>query len=109
MLEIAEGAATRLEAEGVSCSVWDPRVVKPLDPVMIQDAARHDVVVTIEDGLRDGGIGQAIRDQILASTATPVVVMGVPTMHIPHGKPEEILAMLGLDTVGVVAETKKHL
>ena len=107
MLAVASGAAAKLETEGVSCSVWDPRVVKPLDPVMVADAARHDVVVTIEDGLRDGGIGQAIRDVV--SSSTPVVVMGVPTMHIPHGKPADILAMLGLDVAGVVAETKKYL
>ena len=53
--------------------------------------------------------GQAIRDLVAASAPTPVVVMGVPTQHIPHGKPEEILSMLGLDTAGVVAEAKKHL
>ena len=109
MLAVATEAAAILESEGVSCSVWDPRVVKPLDPVMISDAARHDVVITLEDGLREGGIGEAIRDQISMSTSTPVFVMGVPTMHIPHGKPGEILAMLGLDSVGVVAEVKKHL
>lgn len=109
MLEVASAAAQTLEAEGVSCSVWDPRVVSPLDPVMIAEAAKHDVVVTIEDGLRDGGIGQAIRDHVSSSTITPVVVMGVPTLHIPHGKPDEILSMLGLDVPGVVAETRKYL
>lgn len=109
MLAVVREAADVLEGEGVSCSVWDPRVVRPLDPVMISDAARHDLVVTVEDGLRDGGIGQAIRDQVSASTSTPVVVLGVPTIHIPHGKPAEILSMLGLDAVGVVAEVKKHL
>ncbi len=109
MLATALEAAALLEGEGVGCSVWDPRVVKPLDPVMLSDAAGHRVVVTLEDGLREGGIGQAIRDQVSASTATPVVVMGVPTQHIPHGKPAEILSMLGLDAPGVVAETKKHL
>jgi 1-deoxy-D-xylulose-5-phosphate synthase len=109
MLATAESSASILEAEGVSCSVWDPRVVKPLDSVMIAAAVAHDVVVTIEDGLSDGGIGQAIRDQVSASTNTPVVVMGVPTMHIPHGKSDDILSMLGLDTAGVVAETRKHL
>jgi len=109
MLGVALEAAAMLEAHGVSCSVWDPRVVKPLDPVMLAEASRHDVVVTLEDGLRDGGIGQTVRDQVSASTNTPVVVMGVPTDHIPHGDPAEILTMLGLDAPGVVAEAKKHL
>ena len=52
MLASASEAADLLEAEGVSCSVWDPRVVKPLDPVMISHASQHGLVVTAEDGLR---------------------------------------------------------
>ena len=109
MFAAASGAADLLEAEGISCSVWDPRVVKPLDPVMISDAVRHRLVVTVEDGFREGGIGQAIRDQISRSAPTPVVVLGVPTVHIPHGRVSHILSDYGLDASGIVANVKKHL
>ncbi|MDE0170446.1 MAG: 1-deoxy-D-xylulose-5-phosphate synthase [bacterium] len=109
MLATASEAADRLESEGISCSVWDPRVVKPLDPVMISDAIGHRLVVTVEDGLREGGIGQAIRDQISASAPTPVVVLGIPTVHIPHGRVDQILSDYGLDASGIVANAKKHL
>ncbi len=57
LLAAAEAAASELEAEGVRCTVWDMRVVKPLDPEMIDDAARHPLVVTVEDGIREGGAG----------------------------------------------------
>ena len=109
MFPVACEAADLLVGEGVSCSVWDPRVVKPLDPIMIGDAIRHDLVVTIEDGLRQGGIGQAIRDQMSASNSTPVVVMGIPTVHIPHGKVGEILSDYGLDAAGVRSTVQKYL
>ena len=109
MLTAACEAADLLARDGVSCSVWDPRVVKPLDPVMIADAARHGLVVTIEDGLRQGGIGQSIRDQISVSTSTPVVVMGIPTVHAPHGDADDILSVFGLDAAGIAATTKKYL
>ncbi len=109
MFPVACEAADLLAGEGVSCSVWDPRVVKPLDPIMIGDAIRHDLVVTIEDGLRQGGIGQAIRDQVSASNSTPVVVMGIPTVHIPHGKVGEILSDYGLDAAGVRLTVQKYL
>ena len=103
MLAAAEDAARQLETERIDATVWDPRVVHPLDPGMIADAAAHDVVVTIEDGLRDGGIGVAIRDQVEAhDSTTKVAVLGVPTRHIPHGKADEILASLGLDAGGIV-------
>lgn len=109
MLAAARAAAALLEAEGVSCSVWDPRVVKPLDPVMIADAVRHRLVVTIEDGLREGGIGAAIRDQVSAATETPVVTLGLPAVHIPHGDVEEILSMFSLDAEGIAAAVRKHI
>lgn len=109
MFAAAMEAADLLEAEGVSCSVWDPRLVKPLDPVMITDAVRHRLVVTVEDGLREGGIGQAIRDQISASTPIPVVVLGIPTVHIPHGKVDQILSDYGLDAPGITTTARKHL
>ena len=102
-------AADLLAGEGVGCTVWDPRVVKPLDPVMISDAARHGLVVTVEDGLREGGIGQSIRDRIAESTTTPVVVLGIPTAHITHGRVEEILSDSGLDPAGIASMVNKQL
>ena len=106
MLGAAVDAAERLEGEGYDVTVWDPRVVKPLDPEMLADAADHQLVVTIEDGLRDGGIGAAIADSLskLAPSGPQVRVLGVPSVHIPHGKPDTILARLGLDADGIVDE-----
>jgi 1-deoxy-D-xylulose-5-phosphate synthase len=108
MLEVAEAAAANLAADGVSVTVWDARVVKPLDPVMLADAAGHPFVLTIEDGLRDGGVGAAIADQVgelsLGAVTPPRVrVLGVPTAFLPHGKPDVLLAEVGLDTAGVTA------
>jgi 1-deoxy-D-xylulose-5-phosphate synthase len=104
MLEAAELAAETLASEGVSTTVWDARVVKPLDDEMILDATRHPFVLTIEDGLREGGVGSAIADRVAeqcGSSAPRVRVLGTPTAYIPHGKPDAILADLGLDAVGL--------
>jgi 1-deoxy-D-xylulose-5-phosphate synthase len=107
MLEAAEAAAGSLAADGVSVTVWDARVVKPLDPDMLEDAARHPYVVTVEDGLRAGGVGAAIADDLsertLGDPAPRVRVLGIPTAYIPHGKPDAILADLGLDAAGIKA------
>ncbi len=110
MLAAAQEAADALAASGLSVSVWDPRVVCPLDPAMIEDAARHRIVVTAEDGYRDGGIGAAIRDLVEAQgTGTRVQVLGVPTVYIPHGPPDRILAKFGLDAAGIEAEARRLL
>ena len=113
LLEAAEGAAAMLRAEGISTTVWDPRCIKPLDSHMIADAARHALVVTVEDGLRDGGIGSYMADAVTEarlasrSAAGPIVIIGVPNRFIPQGKPARILSDLGLDAAGIFATVIK--
>ena len=97
--------------------MWDPRVVAPLDPEMVTDAANHRVVVTVEDGLRDGGAGDGIRDAIENHVealtgerpACKVRVLGMPAAYFPHDKPAAILARYGLDASGIAAEATRAL
>ncbi|MEZ5237936.1 MAG: 1-deoxy-D-xylulose-5-phosphate synthase [Microthrixaceae bacterium] len=112
MLAAAQGAADLLAEDGHEVTVWDPRLVKPLDPEMLSDAAGHRLVVTVEDGLRDGGAGSAVADALskLAPIGGPEVrVLGVPSVFLPHGKPDAILANLGLDAEGVADEVRSFL
>jgi 1-deoxy-D-xylulose-5-phosphate synthase len=108
MLDAAEAAADQLAADGVSVTLWDARVIKPLDEVMLADAARHPHVLTVEDGLRSGGVGAAIADEVselsLGAPQPPRVrVLGIPDAYLPHGKPDAILAEVGLDAAGITA------
>ncbi len=111
----AEKAADELRVEGVHPTVWDVRVAAPLDPEMLADALRHRVVVTAEDGIREGGVGSAIEDALARLAAgqgvpTPrVVVLGTPIAFIPQGKPDAILSSLGLDGAGVAAAVRAAL
>ena len=115
MLDAAEQAAETLAAEGVDATVWDVRVVKPLDPRMITDAGHHPLVVTIEDGIRDGGAGTAIADAVSIAAledgrvGPPVRVLGTPAEYIAAGKADDILRDLGLDGPGVTAEVRRLL
>ena len=103
MLETAEKAA-----DGIDVTVWDARCCAPLDPAMIADVAAHDRLVTIEDGIRDGGIGMSLADAVCAMASdTEVHVLGLPTKFIPHDpKSNSILARFGLDVDGVVAAAR---
>ncbi|MEI6402559.1 MAG: 1-deoxy-D-xylulose-5-phosphate synthase [Actinomycetota bacterium] len=106
----AEKAAAALAADGIEATVWDVRCCAPLDPAMIADAARHGAVVTCEDGIRDGGIGMTIADQVHAlAPSVPVEVLGVPTVFIPQAKPDRILASMGLDADGIEAAVRTAL
>ena len=115
MLEACDQAAELLAGDGVDATVWDPRAVSPLCERMLADAAECDLVVTVEDGLRAGGAGTAIRDALAEQAeaagrpAPRVRVLGVPLDYLPHGKPDAILADLGLDAAGIAATVKQEL
>ena len=101
-------AAELLSAEGTPTKVWDVRSCTPIDPAMIADAANHSAVITVEDGIRDGGIGMTMEDLILTtSTVKPrIQVLGLPTKFIAHNKPDRILGALGLDADGIAKSAR---
>jgi 1-deoxy-D-xylulose-5-phosphate synthase len=108
MVGPAAAAAAALAADGAEVTVWDVRCCAPLDPEMILDASRHAAVVTVEDGIRDGGIGMTIADRIAAiDPGVPVEVLGVPTQFIQHAKPDRILTRLGLDADGITSAVRR--
>ena len=109
LVAAAERAAADLAEAGIDVTVWDARCCAPLDAEMLADAAAHRAVVTVEDGIRDGGIGMAIAAAIAElSPAVPTVSLGLPTRFLPHaGTPDEILAALGLDHAGIAAAVRR--
>jgi 1-deoxy-D-xylulose-5-phosphate synthase len=109
-------AAETLKASNVDVTVWDVRSCAPLDPAMIADAMQHDVVITAEDGIRDGGIGMTIESTIHSESRIssghkrPIIqVLGVPTTFVPTAKPQVILHQMGLDAEGIVATVRNML
>ena len=89
--------------------VWDVRSCQPVDAEMIRGAAGADIVITLEDGVVEGGVGAAIAQQLDAHVAASggsmprVQTLGVPTRFIAQAKPDAILAELGLDAAGIAA------
>ena len=103
-LEVADRVAT----EGFGATVADPRWVSPVDPGLLELAARHRLVVTLEDGNRVGGVGsrlsQALRD---AGIDVPTRDIGIPPRFLDHGTVAEVRAEIGLavpDMAGAVVE-----
>lgn len=113
MLETSLAAAETLAAEGIEATVWDVRCVKPVDPAMIADAVDHPLVLTVEDGYRQGGAGSLISNEITDactdSDAPRVEILGVPTTYIDHANAGDILSRLGLDVDGIAASARRAL
>jgi 1-deoxy-D-xylulose-5-phosphate synthase len=97
MATICLEVADRLADQGIGVTVVDPRWVKPVDPELGPLAARHRLVVTVEDNGRAGGVGAAIA-QVLrdARVPTPLRDFGIPQRFLEHAKRAEILSEIGL-------------
>jgi 1-deoxy-D-xylulose-5-phosphate synthase len=98
--------ADLLRAAGHGVTVVDPRWVKPVDPALAALAGHFDLVVTLEDNGRQGGVGaaytQAVRD---AGIDTPIQVHGVEQEFLDHAKRNVILGRLGLTAEAVAGDT----
>jgi 1-deoxy-D-xylulose-5-phosphate synthase len=105
-------AARLLEGDGLDVTVYDPRVIRPADPAMIEVLAAAQLVVTAEDGLAHGGAGAYLCAETDAFAAAEdkrgpaTLVLGVPTKYLAHAKPDSILARLGLDGPGLAESVR---
>jgi 1-deoxy-D-xylulose-5-phosphate synthase len=89
--------ADRLAAQGIGATVVDPRWVVPVPRSIITLAAAHRIVVTLEDGIRVGGIGTRIRQDLReAGVDTAVTELGLPDQFLDHGTRAQILERAGL-------------
>jgi 1-deoxy-D-xylulose-5-phosphate synthase len=102
MAQAALDASRQCARHGVETTVVDPRWVKPLPAELLDLAARHSAVVTVEDGLRTGGVGtalvQALHD---AGIRAHVQVLGVADGFPEQGTRAEILAEAGLSAESI--------
>jgi 1-deoxy-D-xylulose-5-phosphate synthase len=95
--ELGLAAAERLADQGIGVTVVDPRWVTPVPAELVDLAARHRLVVTVEDGGRHGGFGWALAAAMRdAEVDVPVRDLGVPQQFQEHGTRAEVLADLGL-------------
>ncbi|TAK69489.1 MAG: 1-deoxy-D-xylulose-5-phosphate synthase [Actinomycetota bacterium] len=105
--------ADRLADHGVSVTVLDPRWVLPVPAEVTARAAHHRLVVTVEDGVRMGGVGSAVALALQdAGVGTPVRCFGLPASFLAQGSRAEVLADNGLtaqDIARAVVEEVAHL
>ncbi|GAA0495726.1 MAG: 1-deoxy-D-xylulose-5-phosphate synthase [Microbacterium sp. SCN 70-18] len=105
MAHVAVEVGERLRAQGIGATVVDPRWVVPVQPSIVDLAARHRLVITIEDGIRVGGIGTRVR-QVLRESGVDTAVdeLGVPDEFIDHASREQILEDAGLTAAKIAQD-----
>lgn len=102
---LAMDVAGRLRAQGIGATVIDPRWVVPVQRSLVELAARHRLVITLEDGIRVGGVGTRVR-QVLreAGIDTAVDELGLPDEFIDHATREQILEDAGLTAAKIAQD-----
>jgi 1-deoxy-D-xylulose-5-phosphate synthase len=101
MVKSALEVAERLTSQGISAEVINARFVKPLDNEMLERlAVSRRLVVTIEEGSRRGGFGQAVAEWMQARRAQAVVeCIAIDDVIVPHGVRSILLDLVGLSTI----------
>lgn len=105
MASLALDAAKLLAAQGIGATVVDPRWVVPVPKSVIDLARGHRLVVTIEDGIKVGGIGTRVRQDLRAAEVdTALNEVGLPDEFLEHASRGEILDRVGLTAQAVARD-----
>ncbi|MFN5745257.1 MAG: 1-deoxy-D-xylulose-5-phosphate synthase [Methylococcaceae bacterium] len=91
-------------AEKLDATVANMRFVKPLDEKLILElAASHDCIVTIEENALPGGAGNGVNEVLTSNLSpSPLLTIGLPDRFIEQGTREEVLTVAGLDADGIL-------
>ncbi|HHX83264.1 MAG TPA: 1-deoxy-D-xylulose-5-phosphate synthase [Pseudomonadaceae bacterium] len=103
--------AAREAAEELDATLVDMRFVKPLDVALVlQLAASHELLVTVEENVVAGGAGSAVNEVLQAhGVVMSVLNLGLPDRFVEHGRAVDLLAACGLDAQGIAAATSARL
>ncbi len=99
-----------LNEKGIGASVMNMATVKPFDEkAVLAFAQTHDVLVTVEEHQRMGGLGSAVAEYLSLVYPKKILRLGVDDVFGQSGTPEELLAQYGIDSASIVRETQKFV
>ena len=104
-------AIQELQEEQFPYSVahYDMRFLKPIDEEILEEVGqRFKYVITIEDGIRNGGMGSAVVEWMSDHQYTPRIIrLGLPDRFVEHGSVAELQSLLGIDCAGIKKAIKE--
>ncbi len=106
-VSVALDAASRLDSQGINVAVADMRFVKPIDTELIKQLFdKYSVMVTVEDNISDGGLGEEIA--LLHSNLNPdcrLKCLSIENVPLNHGKRDILMKNCGLDAENIAKIT----
>lgn len=91
------------DTPGLSVAHYDMRFLKPLDENLLDEiATRYSRIVTVEDGVRAGGMGSAVLEWITDHGFSPRITrLGLPDSFVEHGTVPQLMHITGIDKEGI--------
>ncbi|AYD44868.1 1-deoxy-D-xylulose-5-phosphate synthase [Yersinia kristensenii] len=104
-------AQAQMVADNLNATLVDMRFVKPLDEELVLElAASHEVLVTVEENAIMGGAGSGVNELLMAKRQlVPVLNLGLPDSFVPQGEQDEMRAEFGLDAAGIQRQIEAWL
>ena len=104
------GAIDEAAKEGISVAHYDMRFLKPIDTELLHEVGRKfKYIVTLEDGVINGGLGSAVTEFMSEQRYNPVIHrMGIPDIFVEHGAPAELYRECRMDTPAVLDAILKY-
>jgi len=108
-VELALSAADTLRTEGIDAAVVNARFCKPIDTqALFRLARRCGRVITVEDGVIQGGFGSAVLEHLAdEGIAVPVVRIGLPDEFVEHGPVSVLRDLVGLNAANITAQARR--
>lgn len=106
---VAAEAVAEVEAEGqLTVAHYDMRYLKPIDGGILDEVGqRFSRVITVEDGVRCGGLGTAVTEWMADHHYTPEIVrLGLPDEFVEHGTVSELRRIVGIDKATIIQHIK---
>lgn len=103
---ITEQAIAKAEKQGKSIAHYDLRFLKPLDTDLLREVGKNfKKIITVEDGILQGGMGSAVLEFMAENNYTPTVKrIGVPDQFIEHGSVSELYRICGMNEESIYHE-----
>ncbi|HEN3608657.1 TPA: 1-deoxy-D-xylulose-5-phosphate synthase [Yersinia enterocolitica] len=104
-------AQAQIVADNLNATLVDMRFVKPLDEELVLElAASHQILVTVEENAIMGGAGSGVNELLMAKRQlVPVLNLGLPDHFVPQGEQDEMRAEFGLDAAGIQSQIEAWL
>lgn len=96
-------AIKELASQDISIAHYDMRFLKPIDEDILSYVGAHfSRIITIEDGVKNGGLGSAVLEYMADHNLHPHIIrLGLPDHFVEHGTPEELYQIVGLDVESI--------